>query len=183
MLANSFIFYGIGYAILASHKTGEQLLGLFTLCNAIVHLIVSVVVYKQKLADRNLFYFVAGLVLVFITIAIPVQLDGNWVTLLWVGEAALLFWIGGTKNFPIYEKISYPLMILAFFSIVHDWTTGYDMYNPEHTETRITLLLNINFLTSLLFIASFGFIIFLNLNKNYPSPFRPFSCLHFIMLS
>ena len=170
LLANSFIFYGIGYAILASHKTGEQLLGLFTLCNAIVHFIVSVVVYKQKLADRNLFYFVAGLVLVFITIAIPVQLDGNWVTLLWVGEAALLFWIGRTKNFPIYEKISYPLMILAFFSIVHDWTTGYDMYNPEHTETRITLLLNINFLTSLLFIASFGFIIFLNLNKNYPSP-------------
>ena len=169
LLANSFIFYGIGYAILDKHETGEQLLGLFTLCNAIVHFIVSAIIYWQKLADKNLLYLISGLVLVFITIAIPVQLDGNWVTLLWAGEAALLFWIGRTKNVPIYEKLSYPLMILAFFSIVHDWTTVYDRYYTEQPETRITPLLNINFLTSLLFIIAFGFINFLNRNKNYPS--------------
>jgi len=107
--------------------------------------------------------------LVFITIAIPVQLDGNWVTLLWAGEAALLFWIGRTKNVPIYEKLSYPLMVLAFFSIAHDWTTVYSNYHPENLESRIALLLNINFLTSLLFIAAFGFINFLNQSKNYQS--------------
>src|SRR5690606_5054601 len=90
LLANSFIFYGFGYAILDSHEIGSQLLGLFTLGNAMLHFIVGLVIYKQKLGDKNLFYFVAGLVLVFITIAIPVQLNGNWVTLLWVGEAALL---------------------------------------------------------------------------------------------
>ncbi|MCH8319245.1 MAG: DUF2339 domain-containing protein, partial [Bacteroidetes bacterium] len=171
LLANSFIFYGIGYAILTNHETGEQLLGLFTLCNAIVHFIVSVIIYRQKLADQNLFYLIAGLVLVFITIAIPVQLDGNWVTLFWAGEAALLFWIGRTKNVPIYEKLSYLLMFLAFFSIIHDWITVYDSYNPERPETRIMPLININFLTSLLFIASFGFINVLNRNQNYPSPF------------
>ena len=138
LLANSFIFYGIGYAILDKHETGEQLLGLSTLCNAVVHFIVSAIIYRQKLADKNLLYLISGLVLVFITIAIPVQLDGNWVTLLWAGEAALLFWIGRTKNVPIYEKLSYPLMILAFFSIVQDWTTVYDRYNHEQPETRIT---------------------------------------------
>jgi hypothetical protein len=169
LLANSFIFYGIGYDILDNHKTGEQLLGLFTLCNAIVHFMVSTIIYRQKLADRNLFYLVSGLVLIFITIAIPVQLDGNWVTLLWVGEAALLFWIGRTKNAPLYEKLSYPLMILAFFSILHDWMTVYYRYYPEKPETRITPLLNINFLTSILFIAAFGFINLLNRNKNYSS--------------
>ena len=167
LLANSFIFYGIGYAILDSHRTGEQLLGVFTLCNAIIHFIVSTIIYRQKLADRNLFFLISGLVIVFITIAIPVQLDGNWVTLLWAGEAALLFWIGRTKNVPVYEKLSYPLMILALFSIVHDWMTGYDGYYPEKPETRITPLLNINFLTSMLFIAAFGFINVLNRNKNY----------------
>ncbi len=167
LLVNSFIFYGIGYVILSNHKTGEQLLGLFTLGNAIVHFVVSVIIYRKKLAEKNLFYLVSGLVLVFITIAIPVQLDGNWVTLLWVAEAALLFWIGRTKNVSIYEKISYVLMALAFISIVHDWTTVYDGYNIENPETRITPLLNINFLTSLLFIAAFGFINLLYRNKNY----------------
>lgn len=169
LLANSFIFYGIGYAILDNHKTGEQLLGVFTLCNAILHFLVSTIIYRQKLADRNLFFLVSGLVLVFITIAIPVQLDGNWVTLLWAGEAALLFWIGRTKNVPVYEKLSYPLMVLAFFSIVHDWMTVYDSYYPDKPETRITPLFNINFLTSILFIVAFGFINILNRNKNYIS--------------
>src|SRR5690606_39868271 len=150
------------------HETGEQLLGLFTLGNAIVHFMVSAIIYRQKLADKNLFYLISGLVLVFITIAIPVQLDGNWVTLLWAGEAALLFWIGRTKNIPIYEKLSYPLMILAFFSIVHDWNTTLYGYDPEPQKT-IMPLINVNFLTSLLFIAAFGLINFLDHNKNYPS--------------
>ncbi len=171
LLANSFVFFGVGYAILSTHQKGEQLLGLFTLCNAIVHFIVSAVIYKQKLTDKNLLNLVSGLVLVFITIAIPVQLDGNWVTLLWVGEAALLFWIGRTKNVPIYEKLSYPLMGLAFFSIAHDWTTVYSNYQPENPQSRLTPLLNINFLTSLLSISAFGFINFLNQSKNYTSAF------------
>jgi uncharacterized membrane protein len=171
LLINSFIFYGVGYAILDDHETGKQLLGIFTLCNALLHFIVSAIIYKQKLADKNLFYLVSGLVLVFITITIPVQLDGNWVTLLWIGEAALLFWIGRTKAIAIYEKLSYILMFLAFFSIFQDWTTVYDGYYVEQPETRIMPLLNINFLTSLLFIAAFGFINFLNRNKNYSPAF------------
>ncbi|UII79454.1 DUF2339 domain-containing protein [Flagellimonas sp. CMM7] len=173
LLANSFIFYGFGYAILNTHETGEQLLGVFTLCNAIVHFIVSAIIFRQKLADKNLFFLVSGLVLVFITIAVPVQLDGNWVTLLWAGEAALLFWIGRTKNVSIYEKLSYPLMILAFFSIVHDWDTIYGNYYPENPESRVLPFLNINFLTSLLFILAFGFISFLNRNKNYQPALNP----------
>ncbi len=169
LLTNSFIFYAIGYLILDNHETGEQLLGVFTLVNAIVHFIISAIIYKQKLTDKSVFYLVSGLVLVFITIAIPVQLDGNWVTLLWAGEAALLFWIGRTKNIPIYEKISYVLMALAFFSIVHDWMFLNNSYFGIDTETKVMPLLNITFLTSVLFIAAFGFINFMNLNKKYSS--------------
>lgn len=169
LLANSFIFYGIGYLILEKHETGQHLLGLFTLCNAMIHFVLSAIIYRQKLADKNLLYFISGLVLVFITIAIPVQLDGNWVTLLWAGEAALLFWIGRAKNVPFCEKLSYPLMILAFCSILHDWTMVYDQYNPERPETRLTPLINTNFLTSLLVISAFGFINFLHRNKPFPS--------------
>lgn len=169
LITNSFIFYGIGYAILSNHETGNQLLGLFTLGNAIVHFIVSAVIYKQILADKNLFYLVSGLVLVFITIAVPVQLDGNWVTLLWAREAALLFWIGRTKNISFYEKLSYPLIALAFLSILHDWSTVYDIYSPENPESRITPIFNINFLTALLFILSFLFINFLFHSKKFSS--------------
>ncbi len=159
VLTNSFVVYGYGYAILENHTTGEHLLGVFTLCNAIVHFIVSFIIYRQKLADRKIFYMISGLVLVFITLAIPVQLDGNWVTLLWVFEAALLFWIGRTKQVPIYEKLSYPLMLLALISIGQDWIAAYESYHPEYPELRVTPFLNINFLSSILFVLAFGFIL------------------------
>ncbi|MEZ4942326.1 MAG: DUF2339 domain-containing protein [Saprospiraceae bacterium] len=171
LLSNSFVFYGIGYAILNDHETGRQLLGLFTLGNAVVHFAVAYTIHRNKLADRNLFYLVAGLVLTFITIAIPVQLDGNWVTLLWAGEAALLFWIGRTRRVPVYEMLSYPLMFLAFFSLLHDWSTVYDVYYQEIPDSRITPVLNIHFLSAMLVAGAFGFIHFLNNNKQYqPEP-------------
>ena len=169
LISNSFIFYGLGYSILDRDMTGKDLLGVFTLLNALINFVVSLIIYRNKLADRNLFYLVTGLVLVFITIAIPVQLNGNWVTLLWAFEAALLFWIGRTKNAPVYEMLSCILMFLAFFSIVNDWFTIYNNYNPEHPDTRVTAFFNINFLSSLLFVSAFIFINILNSNTRYLS--------------
>ncbi|MCM4153089.1 DUF2339 domain-containing protein [Arenibacter sp. N53] len=173
LLLNSIIFYGLGYSILNNHETAKQLLGLFTLGNAIIHFVVGIVIYRKKLADVNLFYFIIGLVLLFITIAVPVQLNGNWVTLLWAGEATLLFWIGRSKNVPIYEKLSFPLMILAVFSIFEDWSWVYGQYVPEISGTRITPLLNINFLTSFMLIASFGFMYWVDLKQMHSSTIKP----------
>ncbi len=166
LLTNSFLFYGIGYSILNNPETGKQLTGLFTVCNAVIHFIVSVVIYRKKLADRNLYHLILGLGLVFITLAIPVQLDGNWVTLLWAGEAAILFWIGRTRSEPVYEILSYGLIFLAFVSILQDWGSGPYLKQPLG---EIVPLFNINFLTSLLVLASFGFISFLNQKIQRPA--------------
>ena len=165
LLTNSFIFYGIGYSILDNNPDTKHLLGLFTIINAFIHLIVSINIFRQKLADRNLFYFVSGLVMVFVTIAVPVQLDGNWVSLLWVGEAVLLFWIGRSKNYAIYEQISYVLMVLAVGSLILDWSTAYSAFIPDNPESRIVPIFNINFLTSTVFILAFGYINWLNSSK------------------
>jgi len=156
--------------MISDKKSGDQLLGLFTLGNAAIHFIVSAVIHKQKLVDRNLLYLLAGLVIVFITIAIPVQLDGNWVTLLWAGEAALLFWIGRTKQVPVYEKLSYLLMYLAFFSIIQDWTSVYIDYSPDKPGQGNIPVFNINFLNTILFAAFFTFINYINHDKKYTPP-------------
>ena len=166
LLANAFLFFGLGYSLCEGHPTAQHLLGVFTICNALIHFIISVVIYKQKLGDRNLLYLVSGLVLVFITIAIPVQLDGNWVTLLWVGEAALLFWIGRTKQVGVYEKLSYPLIILAFLSLLQDWFTVY--YSTFSKIAGSLPLINTDFMSSLLFIGAFAFMNIINQRKNTP---------------
>lgn len=160
VLLNSFIFYGLGYELLTQNETGNELLGVFTLCNAIIHFAISALIFRKKLADKNLFYLISGLVLVFITMAIPVQLDGNWVTLLWALEAAVLFWIGRTKNVTFYERLSYILMFLGFVSLLEDWEVAYSVYSQEgHFDS----ILNIVFASSLLFVMAFGFINWVNL--------------------
>ena len=169
LLSNSFIFYGMGYYILHGHKTGVNELGLFTVGNAIVHFIVSAAIYRNKVADRNLFYFVSGLVVVFLTIAVPVQLNGNWVTLLWICEAAILFAIGRTRNAPVYENISYPLILISFLSLLQDWGKVKESIGYTEKLTEFTPVLNIQFFSSLIFIAAFAVIIVFFFSRKYPS--------------
>src|SRR5690606_30262492 len=141
ILLNSFIYFGFGYGILNSGNTG-QYLGLFTLFNAVIHFAVGYIIRNKKLVDKTLFFLVLGLVFTFITIAIPIQLDGNWVTLSWIALSVLLFWIGRTKNVVVYEKISYIILFLTFFSLLHDW--------GSFSYVKNTAFFNIVFLTSLL---------------------------------
>lgn len=170
LLANSFVFFGIGYSITNSQPNGKEWLGLFAVANALLHTVVCIVITTRKLADKNLFHFVQGLVVVFVTIAIPVQLDGNWITTFWAVEAALLFWIGRTKNSLPYEILSYPLMVLTMLSLVHDWSVGYYHNDASQEVLQIIPLWNIYFLTTVLVIVSFGFIRRINSNNNYSSP-------------
>lgn len=161
ILLNSFIYYGIGYFILSEDKTGAELLGLFTLANAIIHFTVGLVIYKRKLADKKLFYLILAMVITFITMAVPVQLDGGWVTIFWAIEAAILFYLGRAKNIAIYEKLAFPLVFLAFFSLLQDWMSYYDAY--QNSAETVKPILNVRFLMACIFIAAFTWM--LNISK------------------
>ena len=116
ILQNSFIFFGFGYSILNS-SDWSHLLGSFALFNALLHFGVAAFISKYQLGDRNAFYLIIALVLTFFTIAVPIQFDGNWITILWIAEAAFLFLIGRTKKIPLFEYFSYPLMTFAGVSL------------------------------------------------------------------
>lgn len=152
ILLNAFIFYGIGYLIIADNKNSSELLGLFTLVNGIIHFVVSLIIYKRKLADKNLFYLILALVITFITMAVPVQLDGGWVTIFWAVEAAVLFYLGRVKRIAIYEKLSFPLIFLAFCSLLEDWTSYAGYYG---SDLMVKPIVNVGFLTAVIFIGCF----------------------------
>lgn len=173
MLFNSFVYYGFGYASIDQLERGDEFLGLFTLFTAVMHFISCVIIYKQQQQFKDIFYFVAGMVLVFLTLAVPVQLEGTWVTIVWAAEAALLFWIGRTKQFPVYERLSYPLVILAFVSLLHDWENTYRkdlMYVESYRDFALPFLVNVQFLTTILVSISFIYILWLNHRTVFPEP-------------
>jgi uncharacterized membrane protein len=170
LLTNSFIFFGLGYLLLEGRPGAEHYLGLFAVVNALIHFAVGKLIQRAELAEKSLFYFVIGLVLVFLTLAIPIQLDGNWVTLLWIGEAALLFWLGRSRQIAAFEKMVLPLLALAFISLLQDWSVTYNIgiYTPE--EDRPRPVWNIQVLSSLLFAAAAGFMTWLQSKKEPASP-------------
>jgi uncharacterized membrane protein len=167
ILSNSFIFYGLGYGSISDHTNGEFFLGLFTAFNAVTHFVVCLVLYYKLRQVRDVFYFVAGMVLTFLTLAVPVQLEGNWVTAIWAMEAVLLFWIGRHKKFPVYEILSYPLIALAVLSLLHDWSELTFIYNDYYyySDSEVTFgpFINVYFLTGLLVAFMFGAIYKLSL--------------------
>ena len=174
LLSNAFIFYGIGYNLInyESPVTVTNFAGAFTLVNAAIHLAVSQVIRRLQLADRSLYYLLLGLVIVFCTIAIPVQLDGNWVTLLWTAEAVLVFLIGRMRRAGSYEKLGAGLTILSFLSMVQDWFNHAAQFT-FHTGSSVTPFINIVFATGVLVAAAQGAMIYYNRNKNYQSTLEP----------
>jgi hypothetical protein len=162
LLANTFVYYYLAYILIERNFQNSSFLGLFTICVALIHLYVATIVKKEKEADQNLYYLLVGLFLTFLTIAIPVQFHAQWVTLFWIGECAVLFWIGRTKKVAFYESMSYPVLLISFFSLLHTWNIGYSSAYNLSTATPIIPIFNIYFLTTFIYIAA---LVFMNLIK------------------
>jgi len=167
ILINAFGLYGFGHNMLDDHGYGTMFLGYFALFNALIHFVVSVIVYRLKDADIQLRYLLSGLTVFFVAISIPIALSGSWISLSWAGMAALLFWIGRTKGESFYERVSYPLMYISFLSTLYHWSVVY--HGHDSSDTWIRPLLNVNFLESMMFIAAFAFINWVNISKRFNS--------------
>ena len=166
ILMNSFIFYGIGYSLLGREGL-ESYRGLFTVGNAAIHFAFAVTISRLKLFPNDLVYLLTALIIVFATISVPVQLDGNYVTLIWTAEAALLFWIGRTKQIALFQYFSLKLMALALFSLLHDWFLIVAEQDLNRTAGGPYPLFNGNFVTGLIFVAAFIFIFYINRDERF----------------
>jgi uncharacterized membrane protein len=158
VLTNSFIFYGFGYAIIESREGLRGFEGVFTVAHAGFHSLVAHAVSRFKASATDVVQVLAVLILTFATIAIPVQFDGNFVTLAWSVEAAVLFWFGRERQISLFEYFAYPIMVLATGSLLVDWVTAYGervMYISELNRQPLT---NGDFITALVFVAAFAFI-------------------------
>ena len=173
ILANAFLFYGFGYVALdqAAAVTGQQAryLGLFTVSQALVHFGVTLLVYYRRRADRNLFHLVAGLVLAYLALAIPVQLEGEWVTLLWAAGALALFWTGQRQGAGFYARMGYALAVMAVISLTEDWAGAYagSTYDPD---VALPPLLNLTWLSTCLVAGILGVMCYLDRRHARPEP-------------
>ena len=167
VLSNSFVFYGFGYAILDSRESLQPYEGLFTAGHAAFHSLVAQAVNRFKASAIDVVQVLAVLIVTFATVAIPVQFDGNRVTLIWAVEAAALFWFGRTRPIPLFEYFSYPIMALAAISLFQDWAIAFTERTIYASEFNRVPFANGDFVTAGVFVAAFAFIYWINRDQRY----------------
>ena len=154
LLMNSFAYFSAGLFILNAHSEGIYS-GLFTGVLASVHFVFAFVLYKKKQLDINLIYTLLGLVLTFLTLAAPIQLEGNSITLFWAAEAVLLLWLGQKSGIKLLKSGSLIVTIAMLSSLGMDWFIQFGTtFAVVETGEVVPLFINKLFLTTLVGLAS-----------------------------
>lgn len=147
IIANTFVYFGLGMGIL--HNWGIEFKGVFTLSLAIYNLIYATILFKKFGLDKNAVFLLIGLVLTFVTLTIPIQFEGNQITLFWAAEAVLLFWLSQKSKISLFKLGAMVVQFLSIISLIIDWDKQYRFSNNE-----LSIVLNPIFITGIVVLAS-----------------------------
>ncbi|MEQ8365041.1 MAG: DUF2339 domain-containing protein [Cyclobacteriaceae bacterium] len=128
LLSNSAIYFGLGLSLVNDINDGLYN-GLFTTLVAVFNFGFAYKLYTKKDIDKNLLYLLICLVLTFLTLIAPVQLQGNAITLFWALESVLLFWLAKKSNITVMRSIAVVILVLMFASLLMDWHINYVNYD------------------------------------------------------
>ncbi|HRG59721.1 MAG TPA: DUF2339 domain-containing protein [Bacteroidia bacterium] len=158
LLSNTFLFFSAGLYLLNSPQLID-FKGLFTIVIGMFNLGFAYPLYKRGDTDKNLIFMLIGLVLTFISLAAPIQLNGHYITLFWAAEMVLLLWLSQKSGIRLIKLTSLLLLVLLLLSLFIDWSKIY-----SNTAAFLLPFANKAFVTSLFAVAAI--VIKLRLLKN-----------------
>lgn len=120
--------------------------GVFVICLAVLYLVVSIVLQRKMIGDSLIYFSLLGIGLSLVTIAIAVQMEGDWRNAAWAVEGIVLVYAGIRAGNPWVQRAGLLVMAMAYLFQV----TGYIPYYPEYTP-----LFNAHSLSAFLLIAGF----------------------------
>lgn len=120
IVANNFIYLFLGILFLNTMLLPIKATGLFSLVIALINLAMVIWLRKSYKSYNFLVYTILGLVLTFVSITIPIQLEGHYITLFWASEMVLLLWLYIKSGIKVYERASLILVVLTLISYLMD---------------------------------------------------------------
>ena len=149
IIGNTFLYFGFSYLVLADWQS--SFIGLFTLLFAFYNISYASILYRRLGSDKTNIYLLVGIALSFVTLAVPLQFEGNQITLFWAVEAALLLWLARKSKVNSFTLASMLVQLLAIISLSMDW------FKYAGDETDYTIIFNPIFITGLVVIATLIF--------------------------
>ncbi|MBI5118087.1 DUF2339 domain-containing protein [Candidatus Poribacteria bacterium] len=115
-ILNAAIYFGAMYALLVDKY--EDYLGLFALVMGGAYVALAYLTNVRYQDDRYLIWFFLGIGATFVTLAIPIQLEQNWITIGWAVEGAILSYIGFRYDSRNTLLASLGILVLVFFRLL-----------------------------------------------------------------
>ena len=148
ILANNLSAF-FAYLYVFNSYSYDNIRGLITISLAVINAMVLVIFYRNSRIDRNMIYLIIAIVLSFVSLAIPIQLKGNAITLFWAAESVVVLWLWQKSRIRVFYAGFMLISLLVLISYIMDITNLYSLNNT------MPLILNRLFITGIFVIAAF----------------------------
>lgn len=125
MILSNNLFYFLGGLLIVDSLQNGLYNGLFTVIIGIYNFAWVLYFYKKEQIDRTFLFLLIGLVLSFISLAIPIQLHGHSITMFWAAEVVILLWISQVSGIRMLKTAHLIILGLTIISLLMDWNNGY----------------------------------------------------------
>ena len=146
LLANPLIFFATSYHLL--NPTHHDWMGVFAIGMALVYAGAAKILLARASRNRREILLLIAVALMFVTLAIPIQLRSNWITIAWAVEGLAILWAALEIRSLRLRVHAFALFALAFGKFLL-WDTPYG-FRPAFTP-----VFNRYFLSSLAVVACF----------------------------
>jgi uncharacterized membrane protein len=119
---NPFVFFVTTYHLL--NPAYHEWMGVFSLLMALVYAGAAKVLLERASWNRVELLTLIGIALTFVTLAIPIQLRSNWITIAWAVEALMMLWAGLETRLLRLRITAGALFGLALIRLIF-WDTPY----------------------------------------------------------
>lgn len=147
--------------------------GVAVISIAIFNAIVLITLYKIKKVDNTLIYLLIAVVLSFVTLAVPIQLHGNAITMFWAAESVILLWLWRRSQIKTFSYGFVGISVLVVVSYWMDLSSSYNYwsYKDAIEFTYPTLFFNRIFITGFIIVLSYIANIWLTRDKDENTQF------------
>lgn len=146
LVVNPFVFFATAYSLL--NPTHHDWMGAFAIGMALLYATAArVLLNRLETSGREVLLLIA-IALTFVTMAIPIQLRSNWITIAWAVEGVAILWAALEIRSVRLRWHAFALFALAFCKLLF-WDT------PQGQRPVFTPIFNRYFLSSVAVLACF----------------------------
>lgn len=126
ILLNAVIYFALSYGLLIDYI--KDWIGFWAVFLGLIYLLLGTFIYRRYSGTRNLSLTLLAVAAGFITLAVPLQLDGYWISMVWAVEAVIFFYL----NFKINpEKIPLAGFLILVLTIISLFTQPFEITGEE----------------------------------------------------